>query len=88
MDQKTHEELIKTAKILKTEARAIDSKVNTHNILLESINAVNLQNRETMHTNTFKLNKAILKLSKDPRNFIILVLVLVVVMFLMYLWAF
>lgn len=80
-----HERLISVASNLKNDVKEIQSKIQTQGLLIEAIDATNNENTRMMNESRLKFMQAMSKIRKDPRNKIILILVLIAVLLLVYL---
>eukprot|EP00866_Antonospora_locustae_P001940 jgi/Antlo1/1940/718 len=80
-----HKRLISVASNLKNDVKEIQSKINTQGLLIEAIDATNNENRRMISESRLKFMKAMSKIRKDPRNKIILILVLIAILLLVYL---
>ncbi|KCZ76753.1 hypothetical protein H311_01984 [Anncaliia algerae PRA109] len=70
---------------LKNDVKLIQNKLETHNLLIESIEAASAKNVELLNEGTNKFNKTVDKMKKDPRNYIIILLFFTVITLLYYL---
>lgn len=80
--------LLYATSTLKNDAKAIQSKIQTHSLLIEAIDASNTENTRIIQESSRKLTDTISKIKKDPRNKIITLLVLIVVVLSVYLLKF
>ena len=80
--------LVDIAASLKNNAKEIQSRVNTHSLLIEAIEASNSENVRRLNENDLNFAKTVTRIRKDPRNKIIFVLILVLMGLMVYLLKF
>ena len=80
--------LVDIAASLKNNAKEIQSRVNTHSLLIEAIEASNSENVRRLNENDLNFAKTVTRIRKDPRNKIISVLILVLMGLMVYLLKF
>jgi len=88
MDENDSERLLGITSSLKSDIKSIQSKLQTHSLLIEAIDASNAENVVIMHEKNNKIEEAISKIRKDPRNKIIFVLVLATILLTIYFFRF
>ncbi|RVD92704.1 target snare coiled-coil region protein [Tubulinosema ratisbonensis] len=71
MQKKENSSIQEFASIIKNDVKTIKNKLDTHNLLIESIEVSNAKNLELLSDSKGMFNKTIQKLKKDPRNYLI-----------------
>ena len=88
MEDGDDKRLLNAAAALRDDARTMQSKLTTHNLLIEAIEATNAGNARAMGEGYYRLRSAAKRIREDPRNRVILVLILVLLLMSLYLLAF
>lgn len=71
MLKKEDNSIHKFASTIKNDVKTIKNKLDTHNLIIESIESSNLKNVQLLSDSKSMFNKTVHKLKKDPRNYII-----------------
>lgn len=87
-DMDAGERLLGVASSLKNDVKTIQSKLHTHELLIEAIDASNAENVVVMNEGNNRIEQAISTMRKDPRNKIIFALVLVTIVLTIYFFRF
>ena len=81
-------ELLDVASNLKNDVKAIQSKLHTHSLLIEAIDATNAENVKMIRENSQRFMSVVFQIRKDPRNKVIILLAVIVVIMSVYLLKF
>jgi t-SNARE complex subunit (syntaxin) len=88
MNECNNEKLLGITSSLKNDVKSIQSKLYTHSLLIEAIDASNAENVMIMQDKNNKIEQAISSFKKDPRNKIICALVLIIILLAIYFFTF